>query len=978
MAISPLLYKFKRNPMKQTGFIKIKGAREHNLQNVSLDIPKDKFVVITGVSGSGKSSLAFDTIYAEGQRRYVESLSAYARQFLGIMDKPDVDSIEGLSPSISIDQKSASRNPRSTVGTITEIYDFLRLLFARIGRPHCPNDKIEITKLSTDEIIDRIMGAMEKLTSSKKKEVFQFSIFSPVVRQKKGEFRDLFENLRNKGFLRARIDGEEREILSDISLNKTYKHTIDVVIDSLPLSYRDFTNNSFRDTLRSRLSSAVEQGTALSQGLIILKHEKTETLYSEKFSCPICGFSLPEIEPRLFSFNSPIGACERCKGIGTIYKADPDAVLNKNLTINEGGITPFAKYFYADTWYSRLIKQVAVEEGIDTNIPLGEMEQRQIDILLNGTDKTYEVRGTNRFGKPTAIRETFEGVLREIEKRSSENSISAESFETQKFMKEEICDICQGKKLKPEVLAVTIDKKNISEFSDMPVEELIPYFKKSLPEKLNAYESQIAKPISKEVETRMDFLRNVGLSYLTISRAARTLSGGELQRIRLASQIGSGLTGVLYVLDEPSIGLHPRDVSALINALHELKDLGNTLLVVEHDQETIESAEHIVELGPQAGKHGGKVTFEGTVEKMKRSKDSLTGQYLSGKKTIRIDHLPFNKTKGELVLKGASQNNLKNVTANFPLGNLIAVTGVSGSGKSTLVVDTLYPALKYYLDGHFSEQIGEFKDLEGYSAIRRVYLVDQSPIGRTPRSNPSTYVGFFDDIRDIYATTLDAKAKGFQKGRFSFNLKGGRCEKCQGAGVIKIEMQFLPDMYVTCDVCEGRRYNKETLEIKYRDKSIDEVLAMTVDEASGFFRHHPAIYQKLATLQGVGLGYIGLGQPATTFSGGEAQRMKLANELSHREAGNTLYILDEPTTGLHFYDIQKLLHALRQLVERGNTVVIIEHNLDVIKNCQYVIDLGPEGGDRGGNIVYQGELSDLLKNSHSHTAKYLKKHLKRD
>lgn len=971
----------KKNLRKEPShFIRVRGARQHNLKNISVDIPKNKFVVVTGVSGSGKSSLAFDTIYAEGQRRYVESLSSYARQFLGVMDKPEVDSIEGLSPSISIDQKTVSHNPRSTVGTITEIYDYYRLLFARIGHPHCPKDGTEIRRLSSQEIVDMMLLSMEEATTKHKKGgVEQFVLYSPIVLEKKGEFQELFANLRSKGFMRVRIDGKDVEIINDPQLIKNEKHSIDALIDSFPLTATDFKNAVYKSNLRTRLAASVEQGLALSQGAVILKHGRKEQLFSERFSCPKCGLSLPEIEPRIFSFNSPLGACEKCRGLGTVYKPDPDAILNKKLTINQGGIIPLNKYFFADTWYARLLKTVAEVENIDFNIPLGSLSEDKMQILLYGTNKTYEVHGTNRFGKPTVIYEEFNGILKEIERRYVSEATGEEGGkpeDVQRYLREETCDACNGQKLKPEVLAITIDGKNISDLSQLSIADSLEFFHSRLPKIVNEYEKQISSPISKEIETRLSFLANVGLSYLTIARTARTLSGGELQRIRLASQIGTGLTGVLYVLDEPSIGLHPRDVSALIATLRNLKDLGNTLLVVEHDQETIESAEYVVELGPVAGSAGGHLTFSGTLPQMLKDKNSITGQYLSGKKTIRLDHLPFNRERGTLRLIGANENNLKNVSVEIPLGNLIAVTGVSGSGKSTLVTDTLYPALKYFIDGHFPEKMGAFKDLDGYSAVDRVYLVDQSPIGRTPRSNPATYVGIFDEIRDIFAGTTEARARGFEKGRFSFNLKGGRCEKCQGAGVVKIEMQFLPDVYINCDVCEGRRYNRETLEVKYKGLAIDEILKMTVDEARDFFAAHHNIAAKLGFLQSVGLGYITLGQPAPTFSGGEAQRIKLADELSRRDHGRTIYILDEPTTGLHFHDVQKLLTALRALVERGNTVIVIEHNLDVIKNCQYIIDLGPEGGDGGGTVLYQGELTGILKVPGSHTGRYLKKHLK--
>lgn len=956
--------------------IKIRGARQHNLKNINVDIPKNKFVVMTGISGSGKSSLAFDTIYAEGQRRYVESLSAYARQFLGVMDKPDVDSIEGLSPSISIDQKATTHNPRSTVGTITEVYDYLRLLFARVGHPHCPQCGTEITKTSTDEIVDRILGEIHKVVQSDKIKPHQFILYSPIVRQKKGEFKDLFDNLRTKGFSSVRIDEKLVSLTDDVDLIKTNKHTIDAVIDRFSLSYKELRNNVFQSNLRTRVTNSTEQATNLSDGLIVVSfaEDKKEMLFSERFSCPKDNLSLPEIEPRMFSFNSPIGACEKCKGIGSIFAVDPQLILNKNLSIAEGAILPFNKFFFHETWYVRLLKQVAYEEGVDMNTPVGQLSKKQIDIILKGTNKIYHVDGVNRYGRPTTIYERFDGIIRELERRYFENPTDIGGIEIQKYMREEPCPSCLGKKLKPEVLSITINNVNITDTSERSVYGLIQYLKSNLPKVFTTYESQIAKPILKEIITRLTFLDNVGLSYLTIARTAKTLSGGELQRIRLASQIGTGLTGVLYVLDEPSIGLHPKDVSSLIHTLHNLRDLGNTLIVVEHDRETMESADHLIELGPRAGKNGGRVVFAGSLSQMKVSQ-TLTGQFLSGKRTIKTLTQPVSEKHGSLILRGASQFNLKNITAQIPLGNLIAVTGVSGSGKSSLVVETLYPALKYYLDGYYRETMGTYERLEGYQNIDRVYLVDQSPIGRTPRSNPATYVGFFDDIRALFAETIDAKTKGFKKGRFSFNVKGGRCEKCEGAGVIKIEMQFLADVYVTCDVCEGKRYNRETLEVRYKGKNIYEILRMTVDEACDFFQNHPKIFVKLLFLQSTGLGYIGLGQAAPTFSGGEAQRIKIANELSKRDTGRTLYVLDEPTTGLHFYDIEKLLHALHELVARGNTVIIIEHNLDVIKNCQYIIDLGPEGGDKGGKIVYQGETAGIIKNKDSYTGQYLRKHI---
>ncbi|MCL4364107.1 excinuclease ABC subunit UvrA [Patescibacteria group bacterium] len=954
-------------------YIRIKGARQHNLKNIDLEIPKNKLVVVTGISGSGKSSLAFDTIYAEGQRRYVESLSAYARQFLGVMDKPDVDLIEGLSPSISIDQKTASHNPRSTVGTITEIYDYFRLLFARAGHPHCPLCGREITKMSLDEIVDKVVKQVFDRVKQDKIKPSSFNILSPVVRSKKGEFKDLFANLVSKGFSRARVDGREKNLNEDVDLIKTNKHDIEVVIDQFGLNFKQSNDKVFMANLRSRLATTIEQALNLSEGLVIVDFDKKNHLYSEKFSCPVDNISLPELEPRMFSFNSPLGACDNCKGIGTIFAVDKNLVFNKNLSIDEGGILPFNKFFFHETWYMRLLKQVAEEEGIDLDKPIGQLGDKQIKILLFGTEKVYRVPGTNRFGKQTVIYEKFSGIVAELERKYYESAGDYSGFEIQKYMREEVCPKCQGKKLKPEILSVTIDKKNIAELSDDSIDFLTDYFKNKLSATLTQYEVQIAKPIIKEILSRLNFLNNVGLSYLTIGRTAKTLSGGELQRIRLASQIGTGLTGVLYVLDEPSIGLHPKDVSSLIETLKKLRDLGNSLIIVEHDWETIDAGDYLVELGPRAGKNGGKVVFSGTLEEIKKDSSSLTGQFLSGKRKIESPERKLVLHNGEIVIKGAKEHNLKNINIKLPLGNLIAVTGVSGSGKSTLVTETIYPALKYYLDGYYNQKIGEFQTIEGYQYLDRVYLVDQSPIGRTPRSNPSTYIGFFDEIREIFAETVDAKMAGFKKGRFSFNVKGGRCEKCQGAGVLKIEMQFLSDVYVICDVCDGKRYNKETLEVKYKGKSIYEVLKMTVDEATDFFANHFRIFAKLDFLKKTGLGYLELGQPAPTLSGGEAQRLKLVNELSRRETGRALYILDEPTTGLHFFDIEKLLATLQELVSRGNTVVVIEHNLDVIKNCQHIIDLGPEGGNKGGKVLYQGELKGILKVKESYTGQYLKK-----
>jgi len=747
-------------------------------------------------------------------------------------------------------------------------------------------------------------------------------------------------------------------------------------MDTISFGHKEMKNNIFKNSLRSRLVNVIEQSLKLSNGLVIVKTDNKEHLYSETFSCPICNLSLSEIEPRMFSFNSPLGACENCRGLGTIFAVDRDLILNKNLSLLEGGILPFNKLFFHETWYVRLIKQVCQEEGVDMNKPIDQLTNNQINILLKGTNKIYRVEGVNRFGRATTIREKFTGIIDELERRYIETQGDYSAMEIQKYMREETCPKCKGQRLKQEILSITIDKKNITQISDLSIDNLTNYFKEKIEAILSVYEKQIAKSIIKEILTRLNFLNSVGLSYLTISRRAGTLSGGELQRIRLASQIGSGLTGVLYVLDEPSIGLHPRDVSSLITTLKHLRDLGNSLIVVEHDRETMEASDYLVELGEKAGKNGGKVIFSGNLSEMKKLKSSLTGQYLIGEKTIQINGgkiLPLQTNHGELILSGITHNNLKNINIKIPLGNLIGVTGVSGSGKSSLVTETLYPALKYYLYGYFHDKIGEFKKIEGYQYLDRVHMVDQSPIGRTPRSNPATYIGFFDEIREIFASTVDARERGYEKGRFSFNIKGGRCEKCQGAGVLKIEMQFLADVYVICDVCQGNRYNKETLEVKYKGKSIYEILKMTVDEALTFFNNYFKVYFKLSFLQKTGLGYLELGQPAPTLSGGEAQRLKLANELSRRDTGRTIYILDEPTTGLHFYDIEKLLHTITELVDRGNTVIVIEHNLDVIKSCQYIIDLGPEGGDKGGKVIYQGELGGIYKTKNSYTGEYLSK-----
>jgi len=958
-------------------FIKIRGARQHNLQNIDLDIPKYQFVVMTGVSGSGKSSLAFDTIYAEGQRRYVESLSSYARQFLGIMDKPDVDKIDGLSPSISIDQKTVSHNPRSTVGTTTEIYDYLRLLYARIGHPKCPLDGTEIKKLSLDEIVSLAVSEIETVTFAVKKIPHLFTIISPVVRNKKGEFKELFANLQSKGFSEIIVDHKPLTINHALTLDliKTNPHTISALIDKISVTAADLRSEIFISNLKTRLSSSLEQALRLSLGLVVLQTKDREHLYSQNYACSLCGHSLSEIEPRMFSFNSPLGACEACKGLGSIQKIDLARIINPRLSYSEGGILPLNRLLMTETWYTRLIKTVAQEEHVSLTTPLGDLSAREMHILLHGTGKKYVVAGTNKQGRPTKITEVWNGIVNRLEEKYFETQSEWSRLDLNQYMKEELCPTCLGAKLKAEVLAITIDGQNINELTHQSVTTLLQYFKNNLVSLLNPYESQVGDGIIKEVTSRLTFLHNVGLGYLDLARQSKTLSGGEQQRIRLASQIGTGLTGVLYVLDEPSIGLHSRDVDALIASLKRLVDLGNTLIVVEHDEKTIRAADYLVELGPSAGVHGGKLIAQGTVPEIIKDKHSLTGAYLSGDKTIPGEIRPLNTTSGTLKLEGCRSHNLKNLSLHLPLGNLIGITGVSGGGKSTLITETLYPALKYYLDGTFFDHMGTYDRLDGFHYLNSAYLVDQSPIGRTPRSNPATYVGFFDDIRDLFATTPDARLKGYDKGRFSFNIKGGRCEKCQGGGVIKIEMQFLSDVYVTCDVCHGKRYNEGTLSVKYKGMTIYDILNMTLAEGASFFKAYPRIYRKLELLVDVGLGYLKIGQPAPTLSGGEAQRIKLAHELGKREGNATLYILDEPTTGLHFDDINKLMVTLKCLVQKGNTVVVIEHNLDVIKNCQYLVDLGPEGGEAGGEIIFQGETRAILDVSNSYTAKYLKKYL---
>jgi excinuclease ABC subunit A len=971
-----------------TEYIKIRGARQHNLKNINLDIPKNKLVVFTGLSGSGKSSLAFDTIYAEGQRRYVESLSAYARQFLGIMNKPDVDSIEGLSPAISIDQKSVSHNPRSTVGTITEIYDYLRLLFARIGHPHCPKCGREIQRQSVDQIVTNIFSLineeMSKLFSTKP---VRFALLAPIVKDKRGEFHELFNNLKAKGYTYARIDGHLVDIRKELFIIKTNRHTIDILIDKYSLSKKDLRKKEILNTIKARLTAACEQALNLTAGYAIISfiydaafefpvnpQKYTDHLFSELFACPFDNINLPEVEPRIFSFNSPHGACPNCTGIGSLLKIDPDLIFNKDLTIAEGGILPYSKSLFNDSWWSRTFFQVMTANHINTRIPIKNLSAADLKILLYGTgDKTYEIHGTNRYGRMTVIYESFIGVTHDLESKYTETESDYVRAEIEKYMRQEVCGVCGGKRLKTEALSVTINHKSIVDITDLAIDSCYSWME-DLPVNLDHRENQIASIILKEIKNRLHFLLSVGLEYITLGRGSRTLSGGESQRIRLASQIGSGLSGVLYVLDEPSIGLHSQDTQKLIDTLKKLRDLGNTVVVVEHDREIIEAADTIIDFGPLAGAKGGQIVFNGSVTALKKS-PSITGKYL------RIPSLTYinrqtSMLEGNLTLTGAQLNNLKNIDVSFPLGKFICVTGVSGSGKSSLVVDTLYHVLMQKFSYNHKEKPGKYSGIEGTELIDKVILVDQSPIGRTPRSNPATYTGLFTYIRELFALLPESKQRGFKSGRFSFNVKGGRCEACLGEGQIKIEMQFLSDVFITCEVCKGRRYNQTTLEVKYQGKNIAEILEMSVSEAVEFFKNFSHIYDKLLTLKQVGLTYMHLGQPATMLSGGEAQRIKLATELSKKQTGKTVYILDEPTTGLHFADLEKLLNVLLQLKEKGNTVIVIEHNLDVIKNADYVIDLGPVGGMKGGYLIGSDTPLGLAKISASVTGKFLRKILK--
>jgi len=955
--------------------IKIKGARVHNLKNIDVEIPRNKFVVITGLSGSGKSSLAFDTIYAEGQRRYVESLSAYARQFIGLIDKPDVDLIEGLSPAISIDQKSTSHNPRSTVGTVTEIYDYLRLLFARIGIPHCPKCGQKVKQHSIDEIVNQIIKSFIN------KEV---TILAPTIKDKKGEHKNILEGIAKAGFSRVRFDKKiySLEEIEDMKINRQKKHTVDIVIDRLKVKKN-------KEDL-ARLTEDIEKALDLANGLVTIispenkihpskideanESRLQEITYSKLFACPKCNISLPELEPRNFSFNSPHGACPNCSGLGTKLEIDPDLIINPNLTIAQGAIKPWAhNTAVGQTWLMRILGTVAQNHGFDLNTPIKNLSEKQLKIVLYGTgNKSYNVDYENdRFSGEFSTE--FEGVIPNLERRYQQTESDYVRREIEQYMRVLICPSCQGKRLKPEVLAVKVDDLSIHDISTKTIEQAKQFFSQlENSKKLSARDKKISAQIIKEIRARLNFLSNVGLDYLTLNRAANTLSGGEAQRIRLATQIGSALVGVVYILDEPSIGLHQRDNNKLINTLKKLRDLGNTVIVVEHDQATILAADHIIDVGPGAGDHGGKIVATGNPAQIKKSTQSLTGQYLAGKKSIPIPKQYHQGNGGKLKIVEAAEHNLKNINVELPLGKFIAITGVSGSGKSTLMTDILAKALsqKFY---RTKARPGKHKEIQGLQYIDKVINIDQSPIGRTPRSNPATYTGVFTPIRELFASLPEAKIRGYKAGRFSFNVVGGRCEACSGDGMVKIEMQFLPDVYVECDVCHGQRYNKEALEIYYKDKNISDVLNMTVEEALEFFKNIPAIHQKLTTLFEVGLGYIKLGQSATTLSGGEAQRVKLATELSRRATGKTLYILDEPTTGLHFDDIKRLLHVLNQLVDKGNTVLIIEHNLDVIKSVDWIIDLGPEGGDKGGEIVAAGTPREVAKNKKSYTGQYLRK-----
>ncbi len=931
--------------------IVIHGARAHNLKNIDVTIPRDQLVVVTGLSGSGKSSLAFDTLYAEGQRRYVESLSAYARQFLGQMDKPDVDSIDGLSPAISIDQKTTSKNPRSTVGTVTEINDYLRHLYARIGHPICPNDHIEITSQSVEQMVDEVLALPERT---------KIQLLAPIVYQKKGQHKKVFERIQREGYVRMRVDGEVYDVSEAPELEKNKKHDIAIIIDRIVV----------KEGIRSRLFDSFEAALRLADGYAVVDViGQEEMLFSEHYSCPYCGFTVGELEPRLFSFNAPFGACPDCDGLGVKLEVDVDLVIpDQSKTLREGALLPWNPI--SSQYYPQMLEQACQEFNIDMDTPFEELPEEHKDIILNGSNgEIFHFHYENDFGGVRDVEVAFEGILPNIKRRYHETNSDFTRDQMRLYMTELTCKTCHGYRLNPQALCVQVNGKHIGEMSEMAINNALNFVEEL---KLSEQEQMIARPIVKEVDDRLSFLKNVGLDYLTLSRASGTLSGGEAQRIRLATQIGSNLSGVLYILDEPSIGLHQRDNDRLLDSLRKMRDLGNTLIVVEHDEDTMRAADYLIDVGPGAGHAGGEIVAAGTPDEVAANASSLTGQYLSGKRKIPT---PTERRKGngeKIRVTGASENNLKNISVDFPLGKFVAVTGVSGSGKSTLVNEILKKALAQKINRN-SNKPGRFKTITGYEAIEKLIDIDQSPIGRTPRSNPATYTSVFDDIRDLFAKTNEAKVRGYKKGRFSFNVKGGRCEACKGDGIIKIEMHFLPDVYVPCEVCHGKRYNSETLEVHYKGKNISEILDMTVEDAVEFFQHIPKIHRKLQTIVDVGLGYVTMGQPATTLSGGEAQRMKLASELHKNSNGKSFYILDEPTTGLHTDDIARLLKVLERFVDAGNTVLVIEHNLDVIKSADHVIDLGPEGGEGGGTIIATGTPEEIAAVSESYTGHYLKK-----
>ena len=935
----------------------IRGAKVHNLKNVSLEIPRDKLVVFTGLSGSGKSSLAFDTLYAEGQRRYVESLSSYARQFLGQMDKPDVEYIEGLSPAISIDQKTTSKNPRSTVGTITEIYDYLRLLYARVGKPYCPKCKIPIEQQTVDQIVDSIMELGDRT---------KIQVLAPVIRGKKGAHEKVLDNIKRSGFVRVRVDGSIYELTEEeVKLEKNIKHNIEAVVDRVIV----------KEGIEGRLSDSIETALKMAEGLVLINIiDGEDILFSEKFACPECGLSIDELAPRLFSFNSPFGKCDHCDGLGTLMEIDENLVIpNKDLSILEGAIATWGEgRLKEDSWTFAILKALSEEYDIDLSRPVKELSRKELDLILYGTDgKRMKVIYT-KDGVRSQYNYAYDGEINSLKRRYRETNSDIIKNDIEQYMSNNPCPKCSGARLKKEALAVFVGDKNIYEFTKLSIKEELDYINSLT---FSEKDTIISEQITNEIKSRLKFLVDVGLDYLNLSRNSGTLSGGEAQRIRLATQIGSALMGVLYILDEPSIGLHQRDNDKLIGTLKNLRDVGNTVIVVEHDEDTMREADYIVDIGPRAGEHGGEIVATGTVEDIKKCKNSITGQYLVGEKKIET---PEERRKGNgnfITVKGAKENNLKNINIKFPLGTLTMVTGVSGSGKSTLVNEILYKGLNRLVN-RSKNPVGAHKEIIGYENIDKIIDIDQSPIGRTPRSNPATYTGVFDIIRELFSNTPEAKMRGYKPGRFSFNVKGGRCEACSGDGIIRIEMQFLSDVYVPCEVCKGKRYNRETLEVKYKGKSVDDILNMTVEEALKFFENHPRILNKIQTLYDVGLGYIRLGQPSTQLSGGEAQRIKLAYELSKRSTGKTLYILDEPTTGLHIDDVSRLVEILQRLVDAGNTVVVIEHNLDMIKCADYIIDLGPEGGDKGGTLIATGTPENIINVKESYTGKYLKKMLR--